>query len=99
MKLPLTFEMTATRAELLRLLPAAVNHAPFVEEDGALVHREGTRGWRISLTLLPQLRVGAVRLERYRLDFDFAGYSDEEIEDIIEGFEIAFRRGGGGAEG
>jgi hypothetical protein len=95
MKLPLTFEMTTTRAELRRLLPAAVNHVPFVEEDGAFVHREGARSWRIRIEPLPQLRVGAVRLERYRIDFDFSGFAAGEIEDFMARFELHFRRGGG----
>lgn len=95
MKLPLHFEMTMTRADFRRLLPAAVNHVPFVEEDGAFVHREGARSWRITVESLPQLRLGLIRLERYRLDFDFAGYSTREIEDFMARFEIYFRRGGG----
>jgi hypothetical protein len=95
MKLPLTFEMTMTRAEFRRLLPAAVNHVSFVEEDGAFVHREGARGWRISLKSLPHLRLGLIRLERYQLDFDFSGYSAGEIEDFMARFEMYFRRGGG----
>jgi hypothetical protein len=95
MKLPHTFEMTTTRAELRRLLPAAVNHVPFVEEEGAFVHREGARSWRIGVKPLPQLRVGAVRLERYRIDFDFSGFAAGEIEDFMARFEMYFRRGGG----
>ncbi|MGP1675702.1 MAG: hypothetical protein ACTS6J_00920 [Burkholderiales bacterium] len=95
MKLPLHFEMTTTRADFRRLLPAAVNHVPFVEVDAAFVHREGGRGWRIDLAPLPQLRLGLIRLERQQLDFDFAGYSAREIEEFMARFEMYFRRGGG----
>ena len=95
MKLPLGFDMTATRAEVRRLLPAAVDHAPFVEEDGAFVHRDGARGWRIGMEDLPQLRIGLIRLERHRLEFEFSGYSAAEIEDFMARFEMYFRRGGG----
>ena len=95
MKLPLRFDMTATRAEVRRLLPAAVDHAPFVEEDGAFVHRDGARGWRIGMEDLPQLRIGLIRLERHRLEFEFSGYSAAEIEDFMARFEMYFRRGGG----
>ena len=95
MKLPLRFEMTTTRADFRRLLPAAVNHAPFVEEDEAFVHRDGERGWRIGLASLPKLEIGLIRLERHRVDFDFDGYSLKEIDEFMARFEMYFRRGGG----
>ena len=71
--------MTATRADLRRLLPAAVGHVPFVEHDGAFVHRQGTRGWQMRVEPLPQLRIGLIRLERQQINFEFTGYSDAEI--------------------
>lgn len=95
MKLPLTFEITTTLADIRRLLPAAVGHVPFVEEDGAFVHREGARSWRIGMETLPQLQAGALRLERQRLNFRFSGFSSEEIEAFMQRFEMYFRRGGG----
>ena len=95
MKLPLVIEMTTSLADLRRLLPAAVGHEPFVEEDGAFVHREGGRGWRIGVSPLPALKAGLMRLERQRLEFRFDGYSDDEIEAFMRRFEVYFRRGGG----
>lgn len=95
MKLPLSLEMTTTLEDFRRLLPAAVGHAPFVEENGAFVHCNGARSWRISLASLPQLRLGLMQLERHRLDFEFAGYSTSEIEAFMARFEMYFRRGGG----
>jgi hypothetical protein len=95
MKLPLRFDMTTTRAEFQRLLPAAVGHVPFAEEGGAFVHRGAGRGWRVSLTPLPQLEIGLIRLERQRVAFEFNGYSAAEIESFMARFERYFRRGGG----
>lgn len=95
MKLPLRVEMTTTRSDFRRLLPAAVNHVEYAEEDGTFVHRDGERGWRIALESMPQLRVGLIRLERHRVDFDFSGYSAAEIEEFMARFERYFRRGGG----
>lgn len=87
--------MTTTRADFLRLLPAAVDHAPFSDEGAAFVHQEGARGWRIGFVSLPQLRIGLVRLERHQVDFDFTGYSTAEIAAFMARFELYFRRGGG----
>jgi len=95
MKLPLRFEMTITQADFRRLLPAAVNHVLFIEEDGTFVHEDGVRGWRIGFAPLPQLRIGLIRLERHQVDFKFTGYSAEEIADFMARFEQHFRRGGG----
>ena len=95
MKLPRRFEMTTTRAEFLRLLPAAVNHVAFAEEGAAFVHRDGARCWRIGFASLPDLRLGLIRLERHRVEFGFEGYSVAEIEAFVARFEFHFRRGGG----
>lgn len=95
MKLPPRIEMTITRPDFRRLLPAAVNHVAFVENDNAFTHSEGARSWRIGLQPLPLLRLGRVRLERQQVDFAFAGYSAQEIEDFMARFEMYFRRGGG----
>lgn len=95
MRLPLTLDMTTTIEDLRRLLPAAVGHVPFVEEGSAFMHREGERGWRIGVSPLPPLQAGLMRLDRQRLDFQFEGYSEDEIEAFMKRFEVYFRRGGG----
>ena len=95
MKLPRRIDMTTTRAEIRRLLPAAVEHAPFVEEEAAFVHRGAGRSWRIAVTPLPRLEIGLIRLERQRLEFEFNGYSEAEIDAFLSRFEVYFRRGGG----
>mgnify|MGYP001567635781 FL=1 len=95
MKLPPRVEMTITRADFRRLLPAAVNHVSYKEDDTGFAHREGGRGWRIGFAAMPQLRLGLIRLERHRVDFEFTGYSALEIEEFMARFERYFRRGGG----
>jgi len=95
MKLPLRLEMTTTRADFLRLLPAAVNHVAFSEEGESFVYREGARGWRIRLQPLPQLRIGLVRLDRHQVYFEFTGYAAAEVDVFMARFELYFRRGGG----
>lgn len=95
MKLPRRFDMSTTRQDFRRLLPAAVNHVHFVEQDGAFVHRDGARGWRIGVQALPRLQIGLIRLDRQRVEFEFDGYSEQEIEEFLARFEMYFRRGGG----
>ncbi len=95
MTLPLRFDMSITRADFRRLLPAAVNHVSYEEDATGFAYREGGRGWRIGFAAMPQLRLGLIRLERHRVDFEFTGYSALEIEDFMARFERYFRRGGG----
>jgi hypothetical protein len=95
MKLSRSIEMSITRAEFLRALPAAVNRDPFVDEGDAFVHRQGERRWRIGFNPLPEFHMGPVRLERHRIDFGFEGYSEAEIAEFLARFELHFRRGGG----
>ena len=95
MKLPPRFDMTTTRADFRRLLPAAVDHAPYVEEENAFVYADGARSWRIGLQRLPQLQIGLIRLERHRVDFSFTGFTDAEVDAFMARFERHFRRGGG----
>jgi len=94
-KLPQHFEMTITRADFLRLLPAAVGHQPFSVAGERIVHRDDSRSWTIRLAALPDLRLGLVRLERQRVTLAFEGYGEAEIDAFMRRFELHFRRGGG----
>lgn len=87
--------MTITQEEFLRLLPAAVDGAPFASSGRAFSHEDGRRGWRIALTPLPELAHGLIRLERQRVEFAFRGYSNDEIADFFRRFDLYFARGGG----
>ena len=95
MKLPRSFEMTVTRAEFMRLLPAAVGGDVFAEEPDAFVHREPNRSWRIGFQALPELRIALVKLVRHRVEFEFEGYAANEIDVFMARFELYTRRGGG----
>lgn len=94
--------MTTTRADFVRLLPAAVNHVAFHEEGNDFVYCGQTpaggtmnREWRITLEPMPALCIGSVVLERHRAGFRFTGYLPDEIAAFMARFELYFRRGGG----
>lgn len=87
--------MTITQEEFLRLLPAAVAGTRFDVADGVISHDSGRRGWRITLTPLPDLTYGLIRLERRRAVFAFRGHSEDEITAFFKRFDLYFARGGG----
>ena len=95
MKLPLSFESTISREDVLRLLPAAVGGLPFIDSGEEFVHRADGRGWRIRLTPLPERALGLIRWRPMRLDFSFEAYDPAEIDSFMARFELHFRRGGG----
>lgn len=96
MKLGRVIEMTITRDEFLRLLPRAVDHAPFTESPAGFELRAGDKLWRIGFEAMPDLRPGGlIRMRRHRVSFEFEGHSEAEIEARLKRFELYFRRGGG----
>lgn len=93
--LALCQDMTISRDEFLRLLPAAVGHVPFSADHSALSHSDGGRRWRIVLERLPDLVLGAIRLPRQRVEIRLSGYDAAATRAFVERFELNFRRAGG----
>ncbi len=87
--------MTISREEFLRSLPAAVNHVAYEVDRSEVRYAGNGRQWRIVLTPLAPLRVGALRLPRQRVEIFVAGFSEPELRQFLARFELHFRRGGG----
>ncbi len=88
MKFPRRYDATITRADFLRLLPAATGLS---ESDGLF---RGC-GWSLRLTPLPPLEIGMVRLERHRVEVAFDGLTAEAEEAFMQRFTLHYQRGGG----
>ena len=88
-----TLEMSITREEFLRLLPAAVDT---FAADGNTIRGHGTAcGWLIRLTPLAGRRVGSLDVHRHQVDIVLEGCAEREAEAFMERFHRAFLRGGG----
>jgi hypothetical protein len=88
-----TLEMTVSREEFFRLLPAAVGS---FEVDGDTIRPPGgTGGWLIRLSPLADHRVGSVVIPRHRVEVVLEGRSDSEAEAFMNRFRRGFLRGGG----
>ena len=89
-----SLEMSASREEFLRLLPAAV--ACVFTTSGETFHgHDGTCGWRIRLTPLADHRVGSVAVPRHRVEIVIEARSEAEAEAFMARFRRAFMRAGG----
>ena len=90
-----SLDMSISREEFLRLLPAAVGACPFEEEDDIFTGIDGQRRWTVRLIPLADHRLGSVVLPRHRIEIHFDGYPDEAAKAFMVRFHRGFQRGGG----
>jgi hypothetical protein len=88
-------EMSISRADFLRTLPAAVAHDAFEVVGDEVVHRGDGRSWRIVLRPMPDLVIASLALPRHAVEIRLEGYDDAGARNFVERFELHFRRGGG----
>jgi len=93
--LALCQDMTITRDAFLRSLPAAVSHVAFAADGGDIRSLDPAHAWRVALSPLPELRIGLIRLGRYRVEIFLTGYDPARAKGFLERFELYFRRAGG----
>ena len=86
--------MGITRAEFLRLLPAAVGHAPF-RIEGDEIRGGGAPSWRIKLREMPTRRIALVALPVLDVELVIDADSGAEAQAFVDRFLLGFQRAGG----
>lgn len=86
--------MGITRAEFLRLLPAAVGHAPF-RIDGDEIHGGGAPSWQIKLREMPKRRIALVAIPVLVVELLVDSPSGTEAQAFVDRFLLGFQRTGG----
>jgi hypothetical protein len=88
-----SLEMSVSREEFFRLLPAAVTA---FDADGEMVWwSDGGRRRTIRLLPLAEHRMGSVVVPRHRIEIVLEASSESEGRVFMERFHRAFLRGGG----
>jgi hypothetical protein len=88
------YDMGITRAEFLRLLPAAVGGAAFrIEGDDIL--SAGPPRWRIRLEARPGRGFGPVTIPVLGVALAVEAATPAEAEGFVERFLLGFQRAGG----
>jgi len=90
----LHYEMAATLEDFQRLLPAVAT----VEYDPTLIqftHVEPGKCWSLRLSNPRKRHVAGLKLPLVDVVLTFAGYTEAEIDTVVERFFAYFRRGGG----
>jgi hypothetical protein len=88
------FEMASTLEDFQRLLPAVAA----VEFDPALnqfTHVEHGKSWSLRLSNPRKRHVAGLTLPLLDVALTFAGYTEAEMDAVVERFFTYFRRGGG----
>lgn len=91
MKFPRRYEATISRADFIRMLPAATGESGFRQVDGGFAGS----GWTIRLTPIAEFRIGMVQMERHRVDIEFDGMTADEQDRFMQRFTLYYQRGGG----
>jgi len=86
--------MGITRADFLRLLPAAVGHAP-LRLEGDEIHGDGAPSWRIKLREMPQRRIARVALPVLEVELVVDAPCGAQAQAFVERFLLGFQRAGG----
>lgn len=86
--------MGITRAEFLRLLPAAVGDAPF-RIEGDEIHGEGAPSWRIRLREMPERRIARVALPVLEVELVVDTPCGAQAQAFVDRFLLGFQRAGG----
>ena len=93
MELHRNLEMSLSREEFFRLLPAAVG--PFEVDGDTARWSDGNRRWTIRLVPLADHRLGSVVVHRHRVEIALESHSEAEGEAFMDRFHLGFLRGGG----
>lgn len=95
MTIEVNLEMSLSRVEFLRLLPAAVGGVTFREEGDAFIGGDRQMNWTLRLVPLADRRLGSVVLPCHRVEIRLEGYSEAAGEAFLVRFLRGFQRGGG----
>jgi hypothetical protein len=85
--------MALTRAEFLRLLPVAVEHAGYQVMEGTINHVGGE--WRITLETKPMLRIALLVMPVLGITVEITNATPDKANRFIERFLLGYQRAGG----
>ena len=83
----LSREMQLGRQEFLRELPKAIGNLSYEVFDDRVTVRDEGRRLEITMTDEGTRDVGSLHLPMERIDFDFIGYTKEEVESFMVRFD------------
>lgn len=95
MSIRLSREMQLTREEFLRELPGAVGNMEHRLQGSKVIVGDGDRRIEIGLVDEGIRDLGSLHLPMEKIDFEFHGYNQDEINSFMHHFDVCTQRGGG----
>jgi hypothetical protein len=95
MSIKLSREMQLSHQEFLRELPGAVGNLKHRLEGGKAIVGEGDRRVEIQFMDEGVRDLGSLRLPMGKIDFEFLGYTQDEVNTFMHHFDVCTQRGGG----
>jgi len=92
---PRHFEMGITRAEFLRLLPAAVGHSPYRVEGNDILAEGAAPAWRIRVEERPGRAFGGVTVPVLAVTLGLDALAAPQAHAFVERFLLGYQRAGG----
>ena len=88
-------EMQLKREVFLRELPQAIGYLEHEISDNKVTVKDGDRRVEIALTDEGERHLGSLDLPMERIDFEFIGYTQKEVDAFMERFDQQTLREGG----
>jgi len=88
-------ELSITRPEFLRVLPAALGGMPFHERDSGIEAGDGSRQVGIEFLRSGTRMLGSLSLPTLVVIMELRGFTEAERTAFLRRFDQAFQRGGG----
>jgi len=95
MSIKVSREMQLTRDEFLRELPQTIDQQTYRVSGNKITIQDGSRQVEITLSDEGTRDMGSLHLPMERVEFEFTGYSQEEVETFLERFDQGTQRVGG----
>jgi len=92
---PFFWEMALTRADFLRLLPVAVDLAPYRVQGEEIASDGGSPAWRIRLEERPARAFGPVAIPVLAVTLSIEGAPEEAAQSFVARFLLGYQRAGG----
>jgi hypothetical protein len=90
-----TREVQIERQLFLSQLPEAVGNREYEVSGNLVTVKDGSRRVRIELVSKGTEKKGALKLPMKEVHFDFQGFSQAEIDEFMNHYDLATRRPGG----
>lgn len=88
--------MATSRPEFFRSLDVALKGMDYTVNGDHIVVEDGEKRIDVRLSPLPPRVLSTLlKMERWKVSLEFAGYGGSEAEAFIARFDQAFQRGGG----